>query len=362
MSKILFFTDPHIGVSRTTNTTMASAKALRDRIYNDSMDILGSVFAEARICLGDLFERHSNPEPVVAQGANIARSCSDILGGNHDVKNVVGALSSLGLIQKMMEDNSEEGCSPVILNPDLTKPYYAERTYGVGEGRVYIYFIPHCLTQELFEESVRLACSQVTPSRYNILCLHCNVGDAYGQVEAEGSTLSLTDDLQADVVTAFDLTLVGHEHTPQKYHKGKIVVMGNLLPLSFGELSNRYHYILDTETKKLEMQCHFDADEEVQSFNVRDLDTLDSFGQASYVTIGGEIKPEGYPAMARQIQKIWSNSPRTLMVSNVVEIDRPDALSRQRVDASKQTLVDLVRAEAKGKGFETELAELEKVQ
>ncbi len=358
---ILFFTDPHIGVSRTTNTTMASAKALRDRIYNTSLAVCqaGKKRKYQIAMLGDLYDKHSNPEPVIGMGAHILQYCDYALAGNHDVKNVAGSMSSLGLVDIMMA-NDENPSSPIIMNPDLSQPYYFASKPSDHED-VWLTFVPHCLTQELFEQSVRMACEEAHAGHYNVLCLHCNVGDAYGQVEAEGSTLSLTDELQELVIQHFDLTMVGHEHTPQKLHKGKIVVMGNLLPLSFGELSHRYHYLLNPETKELSMICHFDADKEVKSYSVRDLESLEAF-DAAYVTIGGEIKPEGYPLMARQIQKIWSNSPNTLMVSNVVDIDRPDALSRQRVDASKQTLLDLVRSEAKGKGFAEELSELEKVQ
>lgn len=356
---ILFFTDPHIGVTRTTNTTMASAKALRDRIYNTSLTVVQT--AKKRkyrvACLGDVYDKHSNPEWIVAQGAHVIQYCDDVLAGNHDVKNVAGSMSSLGLVNTMMV--TDEGGSPIIMNPDLASPYF--KMHHSGQGNVMLTFIPHCLSQDLFEQALRAACDTVYSDVYNVLCLHCNVGDAYGQVEAEGSTLSLTDELQDLVVKHFNLTMVGHEHMPQKLYKEKIVVMGNLLPLSFGELANRYSYLLDPETKLLSMICHFDADKEVKSYNVRDLDKLESF-DAAYVTIGGDIKPEGYPLMARQIQKIWSNSPKTLMVSNVVEIERPDALSRQRVDASKHTLLDLVRNEAREKGFANELSELEKSQ
>lgn len=352
---IFFFTDPHEGVSRVQNTTMASAQALRDRIHETCMLMLknarsGDPYYIA--CLGDLFDKHSNPEPVVARGARVVEQCDAVLAGNHDIKNVVGSLSSLGLVHEMLGDRS-----PVVMSPDLTEPYV--QIQETGQGDVVLHFIPHCLTQELFEQSVRLACDSVSYG-YNVLCLHCNVGDAHGQVEAEGSTLALTEELQELVIQHFDLTMVGHEHTPRKLHKGKIVVMGNLLPLGFGELSNRYTYMLDPQTKQLAMLCHFAEDEEVKSYHVRDLETLESFG-AAYVTIGGEIQPEQYPVLARQIRKLWSNSPNTLMVSNVVEIDRPDALSRTRVEASKQTLMDLVRAEAKTKGFATELEELEKM-
>lgn len=353
---IFFFTDPHIGVARTSNTTLASAKALRERIYTTALAVAdtGKQLGDRVVCLGDVFDKHSNPEPIVAQGAHLLQTVDDALGGNHDIKNVIGSMSSLELIDNMMADDS-----PVIVNPDLSQPYFTVREH---EG-VLLYFIPHCLNQELFEQSLHAATGDVVErdALRAVLCLHCNVGDAYGQVEAEGSTLSLTDELQEKMLSFFNLIMVGHEHTPQKYHKGKVVVLGNLLPLSFGELADRFSYRLNPETMTLMQVRHFHADQEVRSYNARDLDTLEKF-DGSYITIGGTVKPEQFPVIARQIQKIWNNSPETLMVSNVVEIDRPNTLTRDRVDDSKETLVDIVRREARAKGFGNELAELEKMK
>ncbi len=353
---ITWFTDPHLGVSRAQNTTMASAAALRKRIFVNAMEIAVEAKKAGHFvaCLGDVFDKHSNPEHIVSQGAQLLEYVDAALGGNHDVKNVQGAVSSLMLIDQLMQE-----FSPVIMSPDISQPYFKR----VGADEASLFFIPHCLTQEIFEQSVRAACADTLNwGDHCILCLHCNVGEAYGQVEAEGSTLALTEELQELVIQHFGLTMVGHEHKPRKLHKGKIVVMGNLLPLSFGELEHRFVYEYDTQTRKLNMGRLFDNDAETMGVMAHNLDTQTSFGEAAYVTIGGTIKPEDYPAMARNIQRIWSNSPHTLMVSNVVEIDRPDALSRTRVESSKQTLMDLVRNEAKVKGFATELAELEKMQ
>lgn len=358
-----FGTDPHLGVSRSEHTSTKSQIALREHVFQNCLD----VFRDARgrkYLLGDLFDKHSNPESIVAQGLEIARLLDKVLGGNHDQKNIAGSVSSLSLIKKALDDEGDENFR-IVINPDVTKPYcYTE--VDIAE-KVSITFVPHMFTQELFVESLKEARNDVgtaagTGDIYKILCLHCNLGENFGKAEAEGSTLALTNELQLMVLEAFDLVLIGHEHETKTLHGGRIVSLGNLYPVSFGELSDRYVWTFNSDTRKLTKHKVFTAKDAVVYFDAKEFVEMADVELAhhQWVEINGEVQPQEYPKVARAIMKMWNDNPDLLMVRNNVTVIHPEKHKANTKGYVPRSLAETVRDSVKDAGFGEEFAELSK--
>lgn len=359
----MFFTDIHLGVSRAANTSSRSKLALQAHLYELAQDIVAKgLRAGARIFnLGDMFDRHSNKEPIVLQGLKVARSCDRVLAGNHDQINIVGSMGSLALVREaLMEENPND--PRIIINPDPTQPY-AFTEFNVAD-RVSMSFVPHCYTQELFEQSIEIAIADAHDSAqegsFKILCLHCNIGD-FGHSEPEASTLCLTELLQDVVAESFDLILVGHEHTPATLHKGKIVVLGNTHPVSFGEIADRFIYWFDTTTRTLNKEQIFKASDEYQIISAEDL--IEAEGQidtpSSMIDITGLLKPQEWPKLSRALQNFWRrNEENVFAVRNQAEVDKPDSVKRTKAGYIPRTLPEVVADEIKDTPFQKEYDEL----
>lgn len=234
MTKIALFTDPHLGTDRQAHTTRASAKALQQSIYEQTMQVVNSTTLPI-YCLGDLFDKANNSEAVLLQGYNAGIECEAVLSGNHDETNRVGVVTSLGALAEM-------GVR-VCAAPDISTPYF--------DTKESIYMVPHHASQELFEQGIRDAAQHAAETRDGLasyLMLHCNYDFT---LAIEDNTLNLSRELAEEIGDAFDYIFIGHEHNGGTYLDGKVVVLGNIHPTSFHDIGDKYMYVLDTETAEL---------------------------------------------------------------------------------------------------------------
>lgn len=365
--KIFFFTDPHIGIKRSAHTTQASQQRLRDFIYESVMSKMLNVHNsydddEARpivVCVGDLFDTYTNKEDVIEQGALVVANCDYVLAGNHDSRNNVETISSLMMIDNLRTiqqgQTGEPVSSRIIYSENGGKPY---SSFFEFEDGVNIIFIPHCFTQEVFEQSIDDALLKTVDNEFNILALHCNVDEIHGASELDSSTLILTAELQKKC-KAFDLVLVGHEHTARK--KGNIQILGNWFPVAYGELGDRYVYWFDTETKKLTSELLWSNEEIYASVTVEDFleSGGDMFVDQRMFEITGELAAANYPDLSRALAKFWKNNEETLFsVKNSVVILRAGDI-RNTARLSAMTLLDRVEAAASKAGYAQELKDLQ---
>lgn len=348
MSKLLFFTDPHLGVTPKSHTTSQGRGKLSEYIF-DSLNSWMEANLKHKfkfICLGDLFDTYSNKEAVVDQGLEIARMCDVVLAGNHDLMNRADSFGSLQLVQSALEDKEK-----IIISPDGSNPHLAVRKYDDDTN---LYFIPHCFSQKVFADTIKKACKLRDNNAYSILCLHCNVGEAYGKVEDDSTTLALTPELQK-LTEAFDLVMVGHEHSPSR--KGNIQVMGNFFPISFGEIADRYSYVFDTKTKILQpLPLSKEAD---QYFTINVDAFLNEDGdfpaEAPLVEITGDITMEDYPKLGRALMKFWKeNSEHLFLVKNSTKLPEVSSV-KKATKGHTRTLPELVKESASKAGYDEEL-------
>ena len=363
--KLLFCTDFHLGLTRVEHTTSESAERLQQEIFSRAMQVVAED-GKFRTVIngGDLFHKHSNPESIVLQGIEVASHCDYILAGNHDVINIKGSVSSLDVVAA-----SKTG---VLKNPDPSTPMVSVVLLDPcaldGSG-TYLYAVPHCFTQEIFEHSIRAAAERAGRAiGYKILLLHCNVGTGFGHLESDSTTLWLTEELQELVRDHFGLIMVGHEHDPRVIGsltdaRGAIVVMGNLFPVSFGEISDRFVYEVDSESLEVNPIKIFDAVEAWAVIGAQDLIDCDGawpLDGAQFIDIEGEIAQEDYGKLGRALGKLRKNNPQALMVRNGATVPRPEGAQGQDDVMGMESLIERVGAEAIKAGYEVEYNELRK--
>lgn len=251
--KILFASDFHLGLTRTANHTAESSQ----RREQASRDMLREVLRtphDLAVCGGDFFDKFSNPETTIIDAMAFANEFNYILAGNHDSSQRADTKSSLDVI-----DNSLAQCivvrQPLInlaSNSDFDSPATAR-----------LFFVPHCLSQELFMATLDEAQQRAEQAGLDlprVLVTHCSYDLSF---ELATSSLNLPRERAEQLLTAFDYVLLGHEHTPREDFGGRLLVIGSHFPTSFSDLTDKRHLVYDTDARSMDSVVHWRASEHV---------------------------------------------------------------------------------------------------
>lgn len=360
MSKSAFFTDPHVGIDRIAHTTVRSRALLREHIYNLTLGTILSLKENypgvELFCTGDLLDRFSNDETTILQANEIAKHCKIVLGGNHDQTNRTDRIGTLELLHKL---HAHQG---IVQAEKRDEPYM--QMYQDTEARTVYFMVPHAMTQKLFHESlvqVSLnAARQMLDGYYKILLLHCNVGVPHEgkAVTDEMTALWLTPDMQKELIetTGIDLVLIGHEHTPESLYDGKIRILGNVYPLGFGEIADRFAYVYDSVERSLTPIMIASMADEYLSLSADEIIGSDGKLEVSQrmIEIEGRIKPQDMPALSRAIANFWKTNPHLFSVRPRIETESGAKATREKETFVPRTLRDAVNESVKTTPFSNE--------
>jgi len=284
---MIIYSDVHLGLARKAGTTPRSSLLWQHAIYKAATAV--TEMDGYKVCLGDLFDRFSNPERIVMQGMNIVSETGFCLAGNHDVTASADGIGSLQLLRDAVFDDK---C--IALNK-------------FGETRVFntspassmnVAAIPHCTTQELFEQSLLAAASEAAPG--SALLLHCN----YDMPESRltPTTLNLTRERAEMLLDVFDQLFIGHEHTFRTDFDGRLVIPGSVFPTGFDNMSNKYVISIEGhDPMDWEQTMVWDARTGYVEGGAKDL----LGGDQQFVRLYGEFKPS-------DIAGIWKSYPNLL--------------------------------------------------
>lgn len=246
--KILIYSDPHLGLKRTANTTLKSSLALRDALLSQALkvctDFSSHYECQASFCAGDLFDSFSNSEEVIRSAAEVVNKTTLILAGNHDMENRADSVGSLQLLRDIHPSPEK------FLVNDMND----SEPYGTTlEGTEFL-FVPHTPTQEKYEHALLQAAQAAREGADNgtwkVLITHCNLMAGYP--DASDSTLNLSKELVEQLLQDFHKILLGHEHVPNSFYEGRVQVIGNLHPTGFSDISDKRVLIYDTQTGAIE--------------------------------------------------------------------------------------------------------------
>lgn len=311
MTDILVFTDPHLGKNLVSHTTLDSRRRLRDGIYYHNRGLVDRFPHAIKACLGDLFDRFTNPEDVIWQGMRLADLVDYIMAGNHDLVNDRGRLGTLQLMDK---------ARPGVIQ--LT-PFGEARGFlhDVRPGVSFL-FIPHHSTDALFHESLVAAENWVRGKAAGTtayLCVHCNYDSGFA---TDDTALSLSRKQAKQLLDAgFDYILVGHDHHPREDFDGRVVILGNTHPTGFGDITDKRVLLIRPDGRH-EFHTVWYRNIGYLHIEVNDLLAPEVEFQPNgvqFVEITGEIEAGRVMDLARAVRKLWQGG-LPLAVRNRVEV------------------------------------------
>lgn len=334
---ITLFTDPHLGTERQAHTTRASAKFLQTALYTAAMNVIQSSKLPV-YCLGDLVDKANNNEATVLQAYNVGIACEGVLSGNHDETNREGVVTTLGALAEM-------GVR-VCAAPDISTPYF--------DCFQSIYMVPHHASQELFEQALRDAAAHAAETRNGLasyLMLHCNYDFT---LAIEDNTLNLSRAVAEEIGDAFDFIFIGHEHNGSTHLDGKVVVLGNIHPTSFHDVSDKYTYTLKTETAELTKHLVWSKADHYLELKLGD--EIPDLAGKQFIDVRGSEAVENAAEVAAYINEIRSKGDASLFaVRSKVDIkDSLDGVDSEVTGITTEDLHSRITAELAG----TELADL----
>lgn len=295
--KSLFFTDPHLGKVLHSHTTPSSKERLTNSLHQQVMALLSArEDCDHAFCLGDLFDRFSNKENILAQGYVVLDNLNICMAGNHDLIADAKDTSSLQFLSSFLE-----GSSPVVLEP-----------FSYEEDKYTVHFVPHCINQKAFDDAVY----KVKPSKgkVNILCLHCNYNSDFATQEI---SLNLTKEGAKFLLEekGFDYILIGHEHNAAVHFGGKLIILGNTHPTSFHDISDKFVWVYDSNKKSFDKEQIYHADQRFWRVSVDDFMTGDfPDKELHWVQIDGTLESGQAVEFAKKVKQLWQEIPSLFAV------------------------------------------------
>jgi len=323
--KFGMFSDPHIGLNRRAHTTNSSRAALKDALNTAAWDAATMMKSDNVLCLGDLFDTSHNDEMTIMQGAQVARHCNLVLGGNHDVPNREGTLSSLAVVSEILLADSS------VVVPLVGKTFHAVNSFG-DDGLVFS--VPHQSSQDLFDETIQeLIKEPANDGMLEIVIMHCNYECGYADNEI---SLNLTSEVADQLLDRFDYVFIGHEHESRMLKDDRLVLVGNTHPTSFSDIGDKFVWYINQDNE-IEKERIWSKDEGLAtlSFNKLPSNDDDLKTTAQFIDVTGVLPVDEYAGVADFIVKVWAANPQALMVRNglrPIETDDVEEIGLTEID------------------------------
>ena len=296
---ITIFSDPHLGLNRTSHTTPASRERLKEALYKQALELSDNHYS---VCCGDLFDTFWVDSVTLKQGKNVFDNCELVLTGNHDVSNRQNAESALHFL---------ESISSVTLAV-TDKPKVGE----TSEFPKAIQWIDHKMTQQLFDESLEL----VKPVG-GLLFLHCNFDNGFATDEA---SLNLSRAQAEALLEKVDLVFIGHEHISTAHFNGRLIMTGNTHPTSFSDISDKYSWHVDKDLK-VTRELIWSTNYAVKLDYAHLLEGSCDLVNMEFIEIVGQAERAELPKIARAVANLWKTCPNAYMIKNSVTCEQFEA-------------------------------------
>jgi len=307
--KLRLFTDPHIGLNRTSHTTPESRRKLRNAIYDKASYVLNTR-PQYAACLGDLFDSFTVDGLSMLEGYDIMKECVFTLYGNHDLVNRMDIVSSVVVLNKFNTPTT----APFARHPADAPFASYMNLHGCN-----LHWVDHKLSQDIFIGAVEDAMR--TATKGSVLLLHCNYNSGYATKDSE---LNLTREEAKRLLDKFSHIFIGHEHQQKLDHNGRVIVMGNTHPTGFADISDKFCYDLTVDGGIIEAVQSvkiWDKAAGYAQINWEELPIMSALPEdLQFVDVVGQAKPTNMPAIAKSVADLWSLSDSLLCVRNSVHV------------------------------------------
>lgn len=225
--RLSILNDVHIGVRRSSGTTVTSRLELGNYLHESLRRTLNTCVYGSVVVNGDLFDGFQ------VEGVDLirvyetfadwlhAREPSNerliLIAGNHDYQAKAGKVSSFDMLCHFLV--SRFGDRVMVITHEQ----------GLTQINDHVWAIPHMPNQDLFDIELEKAVALRGPG---YLLLHCNVMSTF----AEESDHSLN--ISSEQIRSLDVNLViGHEHQGRDISVGNriVTVVGNQFPSSIAD-------------------------------------------------------------------------------------------------------------------------------
>lgn len=313
MKPILILNDVHLGVTRVSGTTPATASALKTYLQSMFRDTIMRHKDKDLLILGDLLDGFTiegrellEVYQSLAMWLMASGNTLHLVPGNHDVSAKGDKLSSFHFMAEIL----------VAQFGDRVKAYGHEFS-EVAEA---LYTVPHCMNQDLFE----LELEKALAAPPGTLLLHCNVMNPFA--DKADHSLNLQEEW-CQRLTARHHLIVAHEHQRRSISMGKgISVLGNQWPSSVADC-------LSLAGQRGEKFAHVWADGVVRDVIATwvQLDDVDGFAEVDwtdlaeapargFIRVTGHATAEAAADVITAIAKFRSKSP-AFVVTNAVAVE-----------------------------------------
>lgn len=302
MSKILLMGDVHLGKNLMSHTTAHSRRRLQDEIFNKAMRVVNKAGVSRGICLGDLFDKYANDERTLLQGYMLAGRLDAVMAGNHDVVADNEKIGSLQALQKISLLGEADIC---------IAPYGEVQVFFQDHGNCRFVMVPHHTTDELFEQALQAAVAQAGEApraRYSkeFLLLHCNYDSGFATNDV---TLNLPRKRAKELLEHFDHIVIGHDHVPKDDFDGRVIVIGNIHPTGFGDISDKRVLWVDDVTGEVSSELVWCGEDSgtVQAEHFLSPATFPQYASLEFLTIAGEIDADEAFDLAQAVKQVWAS-------------------------------------------------------
>lgn len=300
---INIFSDPHLGVLRSSHTNKASRQLLSHEIFKKSVECIDPDLPN--LIAGDLFDKDCNSESTISDAVTLCKYVSLVLGGNHDLPNRQGAVSSLELIDQAMGEDS-----PIVLAEVGTVKVVPIELNGVR-----VVAVPHHSSQGQFDKALE----QCMQTGGDLLVLHCNVDNGFA--EGDDAALNVSTETLKALLGAFKHIAIGHEHHSRLILDGRVCILGNTFPTSFGDISDKFTWRYSPDTGFTPNQVWY-RDWGYTEIRIDPESPLapDCCPMGvQFIDLTGTALPEQGPEVAQFITQLWEHNPNLLMLRNQIE-------------------------------------------
>lgn len=312
---IMHISDLHLGVKRSTGTTLDSRAQLHKHMMREFERLLSLAQEGGHDLLinGDLFDTFNVDREVEFQVFRLLRDwChqnpSSVLvmsAGNHDLSRDNSVVSSFHIVARYLEIT----CNNVTVITD-----------GLTALKHDIWVIPHMPNQEMFDEQLE-ACWAVAGSRMEggFLFLHANYDNFFARESDHSLNVSAE---MAERFKQVGVKLVfAHEH--QQKETGNVIVVGNQIASSVSDcLGNTFkRYILVYSGEKEVVSEPFWDVSDVNFAKVDWRKNPEDFTDVKFIRLTGDATAEESVAVVNQVIR-WRKTlgPNTFVITNAVKI------------------------------------------
>ena len=286
--KIRFIGDVHEG-KKPAHSTKASA-VKHSRALCATMHLAAPVShpVDYIMSLGDLFDSYTVSNNSFVNTLKYMDKVDVVLMGNHDHShnaNHVSALADFGTVTQ------GRICT-------------APQSLNVGDGTV-LYMLPYMPTQAEFLNEVNLLLSKdISEGGAHIVCMHTNMYPEGFEVAEVENNLPL--ELAEKLSDKFDLVISGHEHNHSI--KGGVVMAGCVMPHGFGDISDKFVWDFDTETKVLSKVRIWSSKDEYIRMPAQSVLDINVDHQFTMIELTGEVESTELLPIVKKVSQLFSES------------------------------------------------------